>query len=41
VYTGFWWEIPRKIKLLKYTGMDERIIFTWIIKKWDLELWTG
>jgi hypothetical protein len=32
---GFWWGNPRERDHLKDLGIDMRIIFKWIIKKWD------
>jgi hypothetical protein len=40
MYTRFWWGNLRKIGQLEEPGVDERIIFRWIFRKWDLGLWT-
>ena len=40
-YTGFWWGNLRERDHLVDTGVDERIILRWILKKWYVEVWTG
>jgi hypothetical protein len=35
VQTGFWWGNLRKIDHLEDRGIDGRIIFRWIFRKWD------
>jgi hypothetical protein len=35
VHTGFWWEDLREGDHLEDIGIDVRIIFKWIFKKWD------
>jgi hypothetical protein len=35
VHTGFWWGNLRNRDHLEDTGVDGRIIFKWILKKWD------
>jgi len=35
VHTGFWWGNLRNRDHLENTGIDGRIIFKWIFKKWD------
>jgi hypothetical protein len=49
VYRGFWWGDLRKGDHLGDPGVDGRITFKWILKKWDgawtglswLRIWTG
>jgi hypothetical protein len=38
--TGFWWGNLRERGHCGDPGVDERIILTWIFRKWDLGLWT-
>jgi hypothetical protein len=40
VYTGFWWGNLREREHLEDPGVDGRIILRWIIKKWDVGVWT-
>jgi hypothetical protein len=40
VCTGFWWETLRGTEHLGAPGVD-RIILRWILKKWDVGIWTG
>jgi hypothetical protein len=35
VHTGFWWGDLRTGDHLEDPGIDGRIIFKWILKKWD------
>jgi hypothetical protein len=35
VYIGFWWENLRERSHLEDPGVDGRIIFRWIFRKWD------
>ena len=35
MHTGFWWGNLRNRDHLENTGIDGRIIFKWIFKKWD------
>ena len=39
--TGFWWGNVRERDHLKFPGVDGRIIFRWIFRKWDLGAWNG
>jgi len=41
VYTVFWWGNLRERNHLEDPGVDGRIIFSWIFKKWDVEAWVG
>ena len=41
VYTGFWWGSLRERDHLEHPGIDGRIIIIWIIRKWDVVVWTG
>jgi hypothetical protein len=41
LYTGFWWGNLRERKHVGDPGIDGRIILRWIIKKWDVRVWTG
>jgi len=41
VYTGFWWGNLRERDHLEDSGMDGRLIFRWIFRKWDVGVWTG
>jgi hypothetical protein len=35
VHAGFWWASLRESDHLKDLGIDGRLIFKWIFKKWD------
>ena len=35
MHTGFWWGNLREGAHLKDLGVDERIIFKWVLEKWD------
>jgi len=36
VYTGFWWGNLRERDHLDDPGLDGRIIFKWIFRKWGV-----
>jgi hypothetical protein len=38
---AFWWGILRERDHLEDAGIDGRIIFRWIFRKWDVGAWTG
>jgi len=40
-YTGFWWGNLRERDHLGDLGVDGRIILRWILRKWDVGVWTG
>jgi hypothetical protein len=40
-YTGFWWGNLRERDHLGDPGVDGRIILRWIIRKWNVGVWTG
>jgi len=40
-YTGFWWGNLRERDHLENLGVDGRIIFRWISRKWDVSTWIG
>jgi len=40
-YTGFWWGNLRERNHLEDAGVDGRIILRWILRKWDVGVWTG
>jgi hypothetical protein len=39
--TGFWWGNVRERDHLGDQGVDGRIIYRWIFRKWDVVVWTG
>jgi hypothetical protein len=39
VYTGFWWGNVRDGDHLEDPGVDGRLIFKWISRKWDGLIW--
>ena len=40
-YRRFWWGNLRVRDHLGEPGIDGRIIFRWIFRKWDVGVWTG
>jgi len=40
-YTGFWWGNLNERDHLGDPGVDGRIILRWILRKWDVGVWTG
>jgi len=41
VYTGFWWRKLRERDHMGDSGVDGRIIFRWVLRKWNVGVWTG
>jgi len=41
VYTGFWWGNLRERDYMEDPGIDGRILLSWILRKWDVGVWTG
>jgi len=39
--TEFWWRNLREREHWGNPGVDGMIIFRWILRKWDVVLWTG
>jgi hypothetical protein len=39
--TGFWWENLGERDHWRNPGVDGRIILRLILRKWDVEIWTG
>ena len=37
---GFWWRNLRERDHLEDPGVDGRIIFRWVFRKWDVGIWT-
>ena len=40
-YTWFWWGNLRGRDHLGDPGVDGRIILRWMLRKWDVVVWTG
>jgi len=40
-FTGFWSGNLRERDHLRDPGVDGRIIFRWIFRKWDVGIWTA
>jgi hypothetical protein len=40
-YSGFWWGNMKKRDYLGDPDVDERIILRWMLRKWDVDVWTG
>ena len=41
MYTGFWWGNLRVRDHLGDLGVNGRIILRWILRKYDVAVWTG
>jgi len=41
VHTGFWWGNLRERDLSENQGVDGKIIFIWVYRKWDVGAWSG
>ena len=41
VHTGFWWDNQRERDHFEDLDVDGRLIFEWIFRKWDWEVWTA
>jgi hypothetical protein len=41
VYTGFWWGILRERDHLEDPGIDRMIILRYMLREWDVRVWTG
>jgi hypothetical protein len=41
VHTEFWWDNLRERDHLEVLDVNGRIIFKWIFRKWNGEVWTG
>ena len=41
VCTGFWRENVSDTDHLEDPGVDGRVILRWILRKWDMGVWTG
>jgi hypothetical protein len=41
VCKGVWWENLRERDHFEYPDIDGRIISKWILKNWDVRVWTG
>jgi hypothetical protein len=40
-YAGYWWGNLKERYHLENPGVDDRIVFLWIFRKWDVGVWTG
>ena len=40
MHTGFWWGDLKERDHLEDLEVDRRIVLKWILKKWDVEVWT-
>jgi len=41
MHTGFWWGNLRERDRSEDPGVDRRLIFSWIFRKWDVGAWIG
>jgi len=41
VHAGFWWDNLRKRDHFEDLDVDGKLIFEWIFRKWDGEVWIG
>ena len=41
MHTGFWWGNLKEREHFEETGVDERIILRWILRKLDVLAWTS
>ena len=41
MHTGFWWGNLRERDHLEEAGLEGKIIFRWLFRKWDGVSWTG
>ena len=41
VHAGFWWGNLKEREHFEDTGVDERIILRWILRKLDVVAWTS